>query len=690
MLSGTEAELAINVYDENVATLRAVAAQMKQTLEEMKEVSDVRANREVTVRSLRIDYDEDLLLEAGLTLREAGEQVAAAFNGLEVGEVREGLRRRAVTVRLAGDERALDAGAVKALVLAGRDGRYVRLDEVARVVPEDTSNLMLREGGRRKALISCNAAAGIDIGRLVARLREKLTPIAAAAGCSVAFGGSHQARESAGRRLWTLGLGLAAAIFILLFMALKSPRAVFLTLVNVPLGGTGGIFAVAIADPVLSVSSLVGFITVVGFVVRNGLLLVTRYRERLAEGADWTTALREGSLERMPPIIMTSLTTIFGLVPIILSGDKPGGELLAPLAVVQFGGLLGATALNLLVLPAAAKVMGAGPTPAAAQRGALVALALLGITLSGCRAYTHRPIDWEVETTGRATNAVHLASLDDAAKLALIANPELNRLRLKAAGGTRAAEAAGWWEDPEIDLDLMRIIQHDAHPFLGGASLAFTLPLSGVPGCEARAAKLYAEADLDAIRAAERETTAAARKAAIRLSSLRACVARLRDYDADPRLRQALADGLPATITDGRGTIRLGVGNDHGIVPVYVVFEKIPTAARPGERAQMTCVTDDSEKPVVAVPTAGIVQIGLTPTVFVRDEHDPARFLAFPVTPGPAQGGWTAVGGLPDDDDLEIVTDGAYELKLALPSSANKPTGHFHADGTFHDGEDEK
>ena len=151
-----------------------------------------------------------------------------------------------------------------------------------------------------------------------------------------------------------------------------------------------------------------------------------------------------------------------------------------------------------------------------------------------------------------------------------------------------------------------------------------------------------------------------------------------------------LADGLPATIADGRGTIRLGVGNNHGIVPVYVVFEKIPTAARPGERAQMTCVTDDSEKPVVAVPTAGIVQIGLAPTVFVRDEHDPARFLAFPVTPGPAQGGWTAVGGLPDDDDLEIVTDGAYELKLALPSSANKPTGHFHADGTFHDGEDEK
>ena len=114
----------------------------------------------------------------------------------------------------------------------------------------------------------------------------------------------------------------------------------------------------AVADPVLSVSSLVGFVTVIGFVLRNGLLLLNCFQERLAAGADLETAIRAGALERMPPIVMTSLTTVFGLVPIMLAGNKPGGELLAPLAVVQFGGLLGATVLNLVVLPAAARAFG--------------------------------------------------------------------------------------------------------------------------------------------------------------------------------------------------------------------------------------------------------------------------------------------------------------------------------------------
>ncbi len=357
VLSGTEAELAVNVFGENVEALRDVVAKMKTELEAIPEVSDVRANREVTVRTLRIDYDMEALREAGLTLREAGEQVAAAFNGVEAGDVRDGIRRRAVVVRLAGYE-AGDAEMVKGLLLSGRNGRRVRLDDVAQVVPEEASNLMLREGGRRKALISCNAADGVNTGDLVKKLRARLEPIARAADCTVAFGGSYEARESAGRRLAVLGVGLVVVVFFILVFALKSVRCAVLALLNVPLGLIGAVAAVALANPVLSVSSLVGFVTVIGFLLRNGLLLLNCYQDRLAEGADLETAIREGSEERMAPIVLTSLTTVFGLVPIILAGSKPGGELLAPLAVVQFGGLLGATVLNLIVLPAAAKVFG--------------------------------------------------------------------------------------------------------------------------------------------------------------------------------------------------------------------------------------------------------------------------------------------------------------------------------------------
>ena len=360
VLSGTEAELAVNVYGNEVDILRETVAKMKAVLESITEVSDVRANREITVRTLRVDYDMPFLVEAGITPREAGEQVAAAFNGAPVGEVRNGIRKRSVTVRLAGDENEYDINTVKSLILSGRAGKRTRLDDVANVVPEEAPNLLLREGGLRKALISCNPAPGVNTGELVEKLRTMLAPVASEAGCTVSFGGSYQARESAGKRLGILGAGLVVAIFFLLVLALGSGRAAALAMLNVPLGLVGSVAAVSLAEPVLSVSSLVGFVTVIGFVLRNGILLINCYRERLDAGDDLATAIRKGSLERMAPIIMTSLTTVIGLIPIMIAGGKPGGELLAPLAVVQFGGLLGASALNLIVLPAATKVFGLG------------------------------------------------------------------------------------------------------------------------------------------------------------------------------------------------------------------------------------------------------------------------------------------------------------------------------------------
>ncbi len=360
VLSGTEAELAVNVFGEDVDLLRDTVAKMNAALKSNRGVSDVRANREFLVRTFRIDYDMPSLVEAGITPREIGEQVAATFNGAQVGEVRDGLRKRSLTVRLAGDENLHDLNTVKSLVVSGRGGKRVRLDDVAHIVPEETPNLMLREGGRRKALISCNPAPGASIGNLVEELRAQLSPIAAAAGCTVSFGGSYQARESASRRLGVLGVGLVAGIFFILVFALGSGRAAMLSMLNVPLALVGSIVAVALAEPVLSVSSLVGFVTVIGFVLRNGILLINAYSDRMKEGATLIDAVRDGSQERMAPIVMTSLTTVIGLIPIMIAGDKPGGELLAPLAVVQFGGILGATALNLIVLPAAALIVGLG------------------------------------------------------------------------------------------------------------------------------------------------------------------------------------------------------------------------------------------------------------------------------------------------------------------------------------------
>ena len=143
---------------------------------------------------------------------------------------------------------------------------------------------------------------------------------------------------------------------------------------------------------------------------------------------------------------------------------------------------------------------------------------------------------------------------------------------------------------------------------------------------------------------------------------------------------------MSAKVDGNHGQIRIGVGDDAGLVPVYVLFgEDVDAFA--GARSNAECVTDETENARVAVPSQCIVSIGLQPTVFIRDEHDANRFIAVPVTPGLSGGGWTAVEGLPEPH-CEIVSDGVYELKLSLPAEGGKKTsGHFHADGVFHEGE---
>lgn len=159
-----------------------------------------------------------------------------------------------------------------------------------------------------------------------------------------------------------------------------------------------------------------------------------------------------------------------------------------------------------------------------------------------------------------------------------------------------------------------------------------------------------------------------------------------------------LRDSMPAKVGTNAGRIQLGVGDDSGLVPVYVLFNS-EISAIAGERGHAECVTDETEKPHMAVPSKCIVSVGIQPTVFVKDSHNAERFIAIPVVPGVSGGGWTAVEGLsPHECEAhandkpshicEIVCEGAYELKLALPSSdAKKESGHFHADGTFHTGE---
>lgn len=162
---------------------------------------------------------------------------------------------------------------------------------------------------------------------------------------------------------------------------------------------------------------------------------------------------------------------------------------------------------------------------------------------------------------------------------------------------------------------------------------------------------------------------------------------RLKTLVSAPELA-AIEDGCMCDAEGVKGVVRIGLDSEGGLIPVYAVFPGGTARGRVGSRGTFSCEREEAELSV-CVPRSAIVRLGLAKVVFVRDEHDENRFLAVEVIPGLVAGEWTSVEGLPDDDDLEIVSEGAYELKLALSSDVAKPSGHFHADGTFHDGEDD-
>jgi CzcA family heavy metal efflux pump len=379
ILSGTPAAIAIGIYGDDLAVLRVIARDIEAALRPLSGARDVAANREVMIQSLPIRYRPHDVAASGLTPRAAAEQVRDAVHGAKVAEINEGIRRYSLYVRLIDEERQTP-GDVRRLVLRGQGGRdgapgpIVRLEEIADIGPEMTSNLIVRENSQRKAVVSLNVAEGSNLGHLVEQVRQRVDPIVQRHGYSVSYGGQFEAQRSASRTI-VLFSGLVLLIMIvLLSLATGSFRVALLVLVNLPLALIGGILAIYLTEtadpfgntmalfgigdrryqaPVISIASLVGFITLFGIAVRNGILLVNHYRQLVEhEGRSMQEAIIQGSMERLVPILMTALTAALALVPIVLKGDRPGNEILAPLSLVILGGLLTSTFLNLIVVPA--------------------------------------------------------------------------------------------------------------------------------------------------------------------------------------------------------------------------------------------------------------------------------------------------------------------------------------------------
>jgi CzcA family heavy metal efflux pump len=351
MLSGTRAAIAVKLFGPNLHQLRATAREIESVAAEVPGLVDVSVESQADVPQLQIRANRGAMARYGVTPGDLAEMIDVAFRGEVVSQIREGERAFDVLVRY-GDASRTTPEAIEAALINTPLGPAVPVGQLTSIVEERGPNTISRENVQRKIVVSANAA-GRDVGSVVDELRRRIQEsVAFPAGYYVEFGGQFESGQEATRRITLLSLFSLAAIFLLMFQEFRSATTATLLMVNLPLALAGGVFAILLVGGTINVATLVGFVTLFGIAVRNGILLVSRYQDLYSEGVPVREAIRAGSMERLSPILMTALTAGLALIPLALGLGEPGKEIQAPLAIVVLGGLLTSTGLNMVVVPA--------------------------------------------------------------------------------------------------------------------------------------------------------------------------------------------------------------------------------------------------------------------------------------------------------------------------------------------------
>lgn len=351
LVSGSKAHLAIKVFGRDSSVLTALSSAAATVARGTPGVVDVSAQEQSPVPQLVLDFDREALARHGLTPAQGALLAEALFSGAEVGQIAAEGRSVPVVLHVpAPSPAALDSLLASPVPVAG--GGLVNLGELARARLELGPALSRRENAERVAIVTANVAGTAMVG-VAENLRRRLAEaVPLPAGYRVELGGQYEAAKEALRVIALLGTGTLVVMYLLLYLAFRNHRAAAIMLVNLPLAAVGGVVGVLASGGVLSIGSLVGFITLFGVAVRNGVLLVGHYQHlRHGEALDLPQAVLRGSLERMSPVLMTALTAALALLPLVVAGGEAGNEIQAPMAVVILTGLLSSTFLNLIVVP---------------------------------------------------------------------------------------------------------------------------------------------------------------------------------------------------------------------------------------------------------------------------------------------------------------------------------------------------
>ncbi len=350
MLSGTRASIAIKIFGPDLYELRHLAADIEALARQVEGTVDVATEAQADVPQVRVAMERRAMARYGVTPRHLAEAIDVAFAGESVSQVLEGERAFDLVVRFAPEYRgSLDA--VRTARVNTPVGSQVSLGSLADVRQDLGPNAISREDVQRLIVVQSNVA-GRDVGSVVDDIQVAIdAELDLPPGYYIEYGGQFESANEATRTIGLMSLLSLAAIFLLLFVEFGSVRQVLLVMVNLPLALVGGILAVWLSSGVLNVATLVGFITLFGIAMRNGILMVSHYNHLLAEGVALRPAVVQGSMERLSPIMMTALTAGLALLPLALSGGEPGNEIQSPMAVVVLGGILTSLALNMVVVP---------------------------------------------------------------------------------------------------------------------------------------------------------------------------------------------------------------------------------------------------------------------------------------------------------------------------------------------------
>ena len=360
LLSGVRAQVAIKIFGDDTDTLRGLAEQLRARLSAVPGLVDLSVEKQVLIPQIavRIDYRRAALL--GLTPGEALRTLKTLTDGAHGAQIIDGVRRYDLVVRLPDDRRTpQDLSRTLVDAPAGR----VPVSSFATVEEIDGPNQIGRENGRRRIVVYANTD-GRASSDVITGVRAAIAPQALPPGYFASLEGQFQAQEQAMRLITVLALISLALIFLVLYSRYQSAVLAALVMCNIPLALVGSVVAMWVAQIPLSVASLVGFVTLAGIAARNGILKISHYINlcRFEGEVFGYSMIVRGSLERLTPVLMTALVAAFALTPLLLAGDAPGKEILHPVAVVIFGGLVSSTILDAILTPVLYSLVGRVPT----------------------------------------------------------------------------------------------------------------------------------------------------------------------------------------------------------------------------------------------------------------------------------------------------------------------------------------